>query len=96
MMVDSIFSYLGSANLNSRSMRYDYECNLLVADKHTTKELQDLFKQDKLLHCFKMTPETHKKFSTWRKFKGWLFHFLSPFVYEEPKQKDLLHQHFLG
>lgn len=96
MMVDSISSYLGSANLNSRSMRYDYECNLLVADKHTTKELQDLFEQDKLLHCFKMTPETHKKFSTWRKFKGWLFHFLSPFVYEEPKQKDLLHQHFLG
>jgi cardiolipin synthase len=43
MMVDSLFSYVGSANLNSRSLRYDYECNLLIADKYTTEELQLLF-----------------------------------------------------
>ena len=33
MMVDSLFCTVGSTNLNSRSLRYDYEVNALFLTK---------------------------------------------------------------
>ena len=86
MMVDSLYSFLGSANLNSRSLSFDYECNLLVADAPTTQTLQRIFETDKQTRCFQLTPETWKEFSKWRRFKGWLFHFLSPFTENKERQ----------
>lgn len=80
MMVDSLYSFIGSANLNSRSLSFDYECNLLIADRPTTKHLQDIFDIDKQQRCIMLTPALWRKVSKWKKFKGWLFHFLSPFV----------------
>ncbi len=88
MMVDSLYSFLGSANLNSRSLSFDYECNLLVADIPTTQTLQRIFETDKQTRCFQLTPKTWKDFSKWRRFKGWLFHFLSPFT-ENTQGKDV-------
>lgn len=87
MMVDSIYSFLGSANLNGRSLSFDYECNLLVADKCTTNELQDIFCHDRDFRCFKLTPEVWKKMGKWKRFKGWFLHFLMPFVESEKKDK---------
>ena len=46
MMVDSTYAFVGSANLNSRSLSFDYECNLLIADPHTTAELSRIFCKD--------------------------------------------------
>lgn len=80
MMVDGQYSFVGSANLNSRSLSFDYECNLLVADSCTTRELQDIFYRDRDTRCFRLTPELWKEWGNWRKFKGWMFHFLTPFV----------------
>lgn len=80
MMVDGLYSFVGSANLNSRSLSFDYECNLLVADSCTTLELKDIFVQDRDTRCFQLTPEIWKEWKRWRRFKGWFFHFLSPFV----------------
>ena len=96
MMVDSLFSYVGSANLNSRSLHYDYECNLLIADKPTTEELQLLFEADKQTRCYKLTPERRKELSKWRRFKGWLFHFLSPLVYEESQPAETMERSLIG
>lgn len=92
MMVDGLYSFVGSANLNSRSLSFDYECNLLVADSCTTCELKDIFAHDRDTRCFQLTPEIWKEWKRWRRFKGWLFHFLSPFVKcdkHEPDSKDL-------
>lgn len=80
MMVDSLYSFVGSANLNSRSLSFDYECNLLVADTCTTQELQQIFYHDRDTRCFKLTPEIWKEWGRWKKIKGWFFHFLMPFV----------------
>lgn len=33
MMVDSLFCTVGSTNLNSRSLRYDYEVNAFILTK---------------------------------------------------------------
>lgn len=80
MMVDSCFSFVGSANLNSRSLTFDYECNLLVDDVFSTRQLQNIFENDKLTRCFRLTPERWQRYPRWQRFKGWLFHFLTPFV----------------
>ena len=42
MMVDSLFCTVGSTNLNSRSLRYDYEVNAFIFDKETTHELSSI------------------------------------------------------
>lgn len=87
MMVDSLYSFIGSANLNSRSLSFDYECNLLIADPCTTRQLQDIFIHDRDNRCFRLTPAVWKKWGTWKKAKGWIFHFLTPFVNCEPKDR---------
>ncbi|MFW5584887.1 MAG: phospholipase D-like domain-containing protein, partial [Bacteroidales bacterium] len=87
MMVDSLYSFIGSANLNSRSLSFDYECNLLIADAPTTHQLISLFNRDRDEHCYLLTPELWKQLPKWKKFKGWLFHFLTPFV-DAPKRRQ--------
>lgn len=88
MMVDSLYSFVGSANLNSRSLSFDYECNMLVADRYTTAQLQNIFFHDRDTRCFLLTPEMWKHWGRWKKTKGWLFHFLSPFVKCDKKEGD--------
>ncbi len=41
MMVDDIFCTVGTANLNSRSLRYDYETNAFIFNKEITGELNE-------------------------------------------------------
>ena len=80
IMVDGKFCTVGSANLNSRSLRWDYEENAVIVDKHTTKELSDLFERQKK-DCFLLTPESWNSFRTrWQKFRGWFANLLSPFL----------------
>lgn len=83
MMVDGQCSFIGSANLNSRSMVFDYECNLFIKDSATTETLTRIFMEDKATRCFPLTPESRKKMSPWTRMKGWMFHFLSPVVEEK-------------
>ena len=81
MMVDSTFSFVGSANLNSRSLSCDYECNLLIADRPSTAQLLRLFDDDRTKHCWQLTPDTWRtKFSKGRRFQAWFYQFLTPFL----------------
>lgn len=81
MMVDSIYSFIGSANLDSRSLSFDYECNLLIKDKPTTEVLQNIFKKDRDEKCWLLTPKTWKeKFKSSRRFAAWFWQWLAPFV----------------
>lgn len=78
IMVDGLFCTVGSANLNSRSLRFDYEENAVIIDPCTTAELSHMFDHDKT-RSFKLTPEKWKEFRTgWQKFLGWFAHFLAP------------------
>ena len=80
MMVDGKFCTVGSANLNSRSLRFDYEENLAVIDKCTTLQLMRMFENDKA-SSFKLTPKTWDEFRTgWQKFRGWFANLLAPFI----------------
>ena len=78
IMVDGLFCTVGSANLNSRSLRFDYEENAVIINPCTTAELSHMFDHDKT-RSFKLTPEKWKEFRTgWQKFVGWFAHFLAP------------------
>ncbi len=77
MMVDGRFCTIGSANLNSRSLRFDYEDNAIILSPETTAELDHIFNEDTKKSVL-MTPEWWKKErSTWSKFVGWFGHLLA-------------------
>ena len=79
MMVDSTFCTVGTANLNSRSLRYDYETNAFIFASETTGELIKMFEEDKRNSTL-LTPEVWKKRSGWKKFVGWVGNLLTPFL----------------
>jgi len=80
IMVDGKFCTVGSANLNARSLSWDYEENVVIIDKHTTKELDDLFDNEKKRSIY-LTEKTWNEFRTpWKKFVGWFAHLLAPFL----------------
>lgn len=78
--VDGRFCTVGSANLNARSLNFDYEENAVIIDPCTTKELDMMFEEDKA-SSFKLTEEKWDKWrSPWKKFVGWFAHLLTPFL----------------
>jgi cardiolipin synthase len=79
MMVDSTYCTVGSTNLNSRSLRYDYEVNAFVFDTETTSDLMDVFREDQKNSTL-LTAEMYKKRSAWKKFVGWFAHLFTPFL----------------
>lgn len=79
MMVDDKFCTLGSANLNSRSLRYDYEVNAFMFNVDVTEELIQMFEDDKL----SSTPLTHEVWmqrTPWKRFVGWFANLFAPFL----------------
>lgn len=79
MMVDDLFCTVGTANLNSRSLRYDYETNAFIFNKQITGELNEIFRAD-IEQCTQLTPEFWKKRSPWKKFVGWFANLFTPFL----------------
>ena len=80
IMVDGQFCTVGSANLNARSLRWDYEENAVIVDPNTTRELNDMFERDKK-DSFFLTEETWDAWRTpWKKFVGWFATLLTPFL----------------
>jgi cardiolipin synthase len=79
MTVDGKFCTVGSANLDYRSLRHDYEANAFIFDGEITNELDSIFEADKE-NSVKMTPEIWKKRSLWKRFVGWIASGLSPLL----------------
>ena len=80
IMVDGRFCTVGSANLNARSLNFDYEENAVIIDRCTTHELDRMFECDKR-DCFRLTEANWRTFRTpWKRFVGWFAHLLTPFL----------------
>ena len=80
MMVDGKYCTVGSTNLDARSLRFDYEINALIIDKDVTRQLDDKFIDD-TKKCDLLTEEEYKcSRSTWKRFRGWLGHLLTPWL----------------
>lgn len=79
MTVDDRFCTVGSANLNSRSLRTDYEINAFIMDLQITYELDEIYKDDKS-NSERMTREYYKHRGAWRNFVGWVASLLTPLI----------------
>ena len=80
MMVDGKYCTVGSTNLDARSLRFDYEINAIIIDKDVTHQLEEKFIED-TKKCDLLTDEEYKRSrSTWKRFRGWLSHLLTPFL----------------
>ena len=80
MMVDGKYCTVGSTNLDARSLRFDYEINALIIDKDVTRQLDNKFIDD-TKKCDLLTEGEYKRSrSTWKRFRGWLGHLLTPFL----------------
>ena len=79
-MVDGRLCTVGSANLDSRSLRFDYEENAVIIDKCVTAQLEHLFHSQKS-DSFKLTEKKWKEWRTpWQRFRAWFAHLLSPWL----------------
>lgn len=80
IMVDGKVCTVGSANLNARSLSWDYEANAVIVDPCTTKELDQIFENEKK-DCFLLDEEKWDAWrSPWQKFKGWFAHLIAPLL----------------
>ena len=77
MTVDDTYCTVGTANLNSRSLRYDYETNAFIFAPRTTAALNRLFEHNRENSTL-LTPELWKKRTAWKKFVGWFAHLFTP------------------
>lgn len=80
MMIDGRVAMVGSVNMNSRSLKWDYEAACFVFDRKTTDELTRIFEKDKL-KCDTFSLEYYKReFPRRFRHKGWwVDRFLTPF-----------------
>ena len=79
MCIDDKFCTIGSANLNSRSLRYDYETNIFIFGREDCKELQHYIELDKQ-KSKKLTKEIYKERCWWSRFCGLLVTLATPFI----------------
>ncbi len=79
MWVDDTFCTIGSSNLDSRSLRCDYEVNTVIFNRETVRELDAMFEQD-MKNSDLLTREYYKNRGTWRKFMSWFGNLLTPFL----------------
>ncbi len=80
IMVDGRVCTVGSANLNARSLSWDYEENCVILDRETTAELNALFDAQKP-QSFRLTEEKWREWRTpTQRFRGWFAHLLAPFL----------------
>lgn len=79
LIVDGRFATVGSANLNARSLRYDYEINAFLFDLPAVAKLVDIFEKDKG-NSYLLTQETYRRKGFWKRMWRWAAHLLTPFL----------------
>ncbi len=81
MMIDGQVSMVGSANLNSRSLKWDYEASSFIFSEEVTQQLNQIFEDDKLQCDTFSIPYYKENFSLGFRRKGWwIDRFLTPIL----------------
>ena len=79
MIADDTIASVGSANLDVRSFKLNFECNAFCYDCELTRQLKHIYEND-FEKCTELTPEYFDKQSRWRKFKQYFSRLLSPIL----------------
>lgn len=78
--IDGQCSMVGSANLNSRSLKFDYEASCFIFDECVTNELNKIFADDKL-QSDRLTEEYYRNIPRKKRLFGWFVdRFLTPWL----------------
>ncbi|AJY74620.1 cardiolipin synthase [Paenibacillus beijingensis] len=79
MVVDGTIASVGTANIDIRSFKLNFEVNAFLYDSETAKRLQDIFNRD-LRHCRELSLELYHQRPVWQKFKESVSRLLSPIL----------------
>ncbi|MBM7699483.1 cardiolipin synthase [Kurthia huakuii] len=79
VLIDDQIASVGTANVDNRSFRLNFEVNGFIYNEKITKELADMFHKD-LEVCIEMTKESYEARSLWIKFKESVSRMLSPIL----------------
>ena len=71
MVIDALFSMLGSSNLDARSSTINEELDLVVYDADFGRQMESMFEQD-LKHSKEYTLDDFKRRSLWERTTEWL------------------------
>ena len=77
IVADSEFCSVGSANLDQRSMRLNFETNAMIYSKEIGNQMHDAFLED-LSHCREYTLEEFGKLTRWEHIKVSIARLFSP------------------
>ena len=79
IMIDSKVCSVGTANMDVRSFKLNFESNAFIYDEETTLELEEAFMRD-IAHCKQLTLEMYLNRSKYVKIKESLSRLLSPLL----------------
>ncbi|AAT05241.1 cardiolipin synthase [Listeria monocytogenes] len=79
LVVDGEIASVGTANMDFRSFRLNFEVNAFIYEKQMVQKLEDAFLED-ILKSYQLTPELYAKRSLWIKFKEAVSRLLSPIL----------------
>jgi len=77
--VDGKVCCYGTANMDIRSFRLNYEVNALIYDEETTKKMEEIFYDD-LTNCTQITETYYNESGTGTRWKEKLSRMLSPIL----------------
>lgn len=77
--VDGLVSCYGTANMDIRSFKLNFEVNAVIFDEKTARQLEEIFHYD-LTHCLELTPELYRQRSMQIRFREWWSRLLSPIL----------------
>lgn len=79
IVVDERLSSVGTANIDVRSFRLNFEVNAFLYDYEAGRRLAQIFRHDMTV-SYELTPELYKKRSVWIQFKESISRLLSPIL----------------
>jgi len=79
MVVDGRIASVGSANMDYRSFKLNFEINAFIYDPQLATQLEEIFEED-MRHSELITPEKFKQQSAYLKFKQTASRLLSPIL----------------
>ncbi|WP_099222625.1 cardiolipin synthase [Listeria costaricensis] len=79
LIVDGEIASVGTANLDFRSFRLNFEVNAFIYEKELAQKLEDIFLED-ILKSYQLTPELYQQRSKWIKLKEAVSRLLSPIL----------------
>lgn len=81
MTVDDTYCTVGTANLDARSLMFDYEINAFMFHPGITARLNDIYEHDKLSRCERLTPQRYRqRFTRCQRIKARTLGLLNAFV----------------